>query len=325
MACLVVLQSWLYLTNYVNRYGSWAWYEYLLTAVNTVAALYTATTISPHWDQMALAFNLSMLVMLLCVAAQYFLQLCLKKKDTRAAKNSLTILAVVCLLYLVTAIMSGISQEEAVIWLDIAAVLTGAFLPFFIRGHFDISIINFPHLVERFGLLVIVTFGEAVVGIVGFFDAKSVTLQPLLAFALILILFASYETQLHRLGDKDRSARALRLMFSHYLIVISLNLMTVALTFLRNPEASRPFTALLMTGALALFFVSILANSVYYKKGYSLRWPDLLIVLSALAIGAAIMFAAGANTLMFLTGALVACLGVLAMLRWKLAHPEIVE
>ena len=322
VACLVVLQSWLYLTNYVNRYGSWTWYEYLLTAVNMVAAVYTANTISPQWDEMSLAFNISMLVMLVCVAAQYLIQVRLKAKDTAAAKNSLTILSVVCALYLVASILSAIGGGEAVIWLDIAAVLAGAFLPFFIRGHFDISIINFPHLVERFGLLVIVTFGEAVVGIAGFFDTEHMTLQPIFAFALILTLFACYETQLHRLGDRDRSERALRLMFSHYFIVIAINLITVALTFLRTPTANRLFTAFLMTGSLALFFVSIFANSAYYKKGYRFQWSDAFLALCSLLVGAAIMCAAGANNLLFLMGTLVASLGVLAMLQWKLRHPD---
>ena len=26
----VILQAWLYFTNYVNRYGKWEWYDYLL-------------------------------------------------------------------------------------------------------------------------------------------------------------------------------------------------------------------------------------------------------------------------------------------------------
>ncbi|MGN0446703.1 MAG: hypothetical protein ACI4IA_09135 [Acutalibacteraceae bacterium] len=48
---------------------------------------------------MSLTFNLAMLVMLLCVAAMYFIQIRLKEQDTGAAKNSLTILTVDCILY----------------------------------------------------------------------------------------------------------------------------------------------------------------------------------------------------------------------------------
>ena len=46
VVCFVILQAWLYLTNYVNRYGGWKWYEYVLTAVNMTAAVYMANTIT---------------------------------------------------------------------------------------------------------------------------------------------------------------------------------------------------------------------------------------------------------------------------------------
>ena len=92
VVCFVILQAWLYLTNYVNRYGRWKWYEYALTAVNMSATVYMANTISPEWNEMSLTFNLAMLIMLLCVAVMYFIQTRLKDQDTGAAKNSLIIL-----------------------------------------------------------------------------------------------------------------------------------------------------------------------------------------------------------------------------------------
>ena len=155
VVCFVILQAWLYLTNYVNRYGRWKWYEYGLTAVNMTAAVYMANTINTDWDEMATTFNLAMLVMLLCVAVLYFIQIRLKEQDTGAARNMLTILTVDLFLYLVAFLASVINPGQIVLWIDVAAVLVGAFLPFFVRGRFDISIISFPHLVERFELITI--------------------------------------------------------------------------------------------------------------------------------------------------------------------------
>ena len=71
--CLVILQSWLYLTNYVNRYGKWRWYEIALTSINMIAALYMSNTIGNNIVSPA-AFNLSMLVMLLCVLIMYVIE-----------------------------------------------------------------------------------------------------------------------------------------------------------------------------------------------------------------------------------------------------------
>lgn len=285
VVCFVILQAWLYLTNYVNRYGKWKWYEYALTAVNMVAAVYMANTISVEWNRMAATFNLAMLVMLVCVAALYFVQIMLKEQDTGAAKNSFLILIVDCLLYLVAFILSLTDMGTAVIWMDVSAVLVGAFLPFFIRGNFDISIISFPHLAERFELITIITFGEGVVGMTEYFDVTHFTLKPILVFAVILSLFGCYVLQIHYLCRHARVERALRLMFSHYFIVIAVNLITVSFKFLENEEADRTFTAVLMVAAIILFFVSIFADRRYYDKKFTFGMKDIGVSLLCMLVG----------------------------------------
>lgn len=317
VTCFVILQAWLYLTNYVNRYGRWKWYEYLLTAANMAAAVYMANTISRQWNEMTRTFNLAMLAMLLCVAAMYFIQVRLKEQDTGAARNSLTILAVSCLLYFAAFLISFSRLQNAVMWIDIAAVLVGAFLPFFIRGHFDIRIISFPHLAERFELLTIVTFGEGVVGMTEYFDVHHFSLRPILVFLIILLLFGCYVIQFHVLCNHQRTARALRLMFTHYFIVISINLVTIAFKFLENPDSDRFFTAVLMTVALTIFFLSILADSEYYYERLRLTGRDVGISAASLAAGAAVMLAGNNHTYLFLCGSLMAVCGNICMLYGK--------
>ncbi len=317
VVCFVILQAWLYLTNYVNRYGKWKWYEYGLTAVNMTAAVYMANTISSEWSEMSLTFNLAMLVMLLCVGGMYLIQTILKQQDTGAAKNSLVILSVDCALYLTAFLASLCHLEQAVIWLDVAAVLVGAFLPFIIRGKFDISIISFPHLAERFELITIITFGEGVVGMTDFFDVRSFSLRPILVFAVILTLFGCYVTQIHYLCNHHRTNRALRLMFSHYFVVIAVNLVTIAFKFLDNPEADRFFTAILMTAALVLFFISIFADSIYYHDGLSFRIKDAGISAAFTAAGGAAMIIGCNNVFIFLTGTLTTVSGNFLMLILK--------
>ena len=317
VVCFVILQAWLYLTNYVNRYGRWKWYEYGLTAVNMTAAVYMANTIDTDWGEMATTFNLAMLVMLLCVAVMYFIQIRLNEQDTGAARNMLTNLAVDIVLYFMAFLASIIHPGQIVLWIDVVAVLVGAFLPFFIRGRFDISIISFPHLAERFELITIITFGEGIVGMTGFFDVKHFTLRPVLVFAVILTLFGCYVTQIHYLCNHHRVDRSLRLMFSHYFIVISVNLITVAFRFLENPEASHLFTAGLMTFALILFFTSIFSDRIYYHEKYHLGIKDAVMSVGFLLIGAAVMLLVRSTIYGFLIGALIAACGNFVMLLMK--------
>lgn len=313
----VILQAWLYLTNYVNRYGRWKWCEYTLTAVNMTATVYMANTISPEWAEMSMTFNLAMLIMLLCVLAMYVIQTCKKEQDSGAAKNSITILTVDCILYF-AAFLASVSQvESTVLWLDAVAVLVGAFLPFFIRGNFDISIISFPHLAERFELITIITFGEGIVGMTDFFDVRNFSFRPILVFAVVLALFGCYVVQIHYLCNHHRVERALRLMFSHYFIVIAVNLVTVALKFLDNPEASGLFTAGLMSAAFVLFFISIYSDSTYYYEGFRFIKKDGIISAGFIIIGASLMFLFHGNIFGFLIGTIVAAGGNFVLLICK--------
>lgn len=286
----VILQVWLYLTNYINRYGQWEWWEFGITCVNMTATVYMTNTISLDWGGMAATFNLSMLVMLLCVAAMYFIQTVRQKQDTGAAKNSLLILTVDCTLYLCTFIVSLTSAGQAVLWLDVAAVLVGAFLPFFIRGNFDKSIINFPHLAERFELITIITFGEAIVGMTEYFDVHHFSLKPILVFAVLLGLFGGYVVQIHYLMEHERSERALRLMFGHYFVVISLNLLTVALKLIHSTEMNSVALAVMIAASLTVFYLSIMANSSYYKDSVSFTGADVLKMVVPAACGFGVIF-----------------------------------
>ena len=276
----VILQAWLYFTNYVNRYGTWEWQDYLLVCVNMIAVIYMANTISPNWTSMSLTFNLSMLIMLLTVILLYI-------------------------------------TSEYIILIDVVAVLGGAFLPFFIRGHFDKSVISFPHLVERFELLTIITFGEAIVGLTHFFDVENFTIVPIIVFFIVLTMFGSYLIQIHNLMEHHRVERSLRLMFSHYFIVISINLVTVAFELIHSGDVNHLFVAVLMIISLIIFYVSIMANKEYYKQSIKLTKKDIIKMIVVTVVGIAIILIFISNLYAFLMGSLIITFGNFEILLMK--------
>ncbi len=290
----VILQAWLYLTNYVNRYGKWRWYEYGLTVINMVAAVYLSNTISTAWEENYVPFNLSMLVMLLTVAALYGIQI-KERNQPEAAVNSVKILFIVCAVYLIGIICIFLNQSRLVIWLDVIAIFLGAFLPFFLRGNFDQSIISFPHLAERFELLTIITFGEGIVGMTSYFDVEQLGILPILIFAIIITMFGSYVVQIHNLMDHQRVERALPLMFSHYFIVISINLMTIGIHMLYHVNRIPDSLWIMMILAEIIFYGAMFVNCRYYKDGISIVKKDRL-VLGLLQLAGMIVIAAGRNS-----------------------------
>ena len=71
ITCFVILQAWLYFTNYVNRYGQWKWYEYLIVCINMIVVIYMANTISLDWESTYFIFDISMLIILLTIVLLY--------------------------------------------------------------------------------------------------------------------------------------------------------------------------------------------------------------------------------------------------------------
>ena len=315
----VILQAWLYFTNYVNRYGQWKGYEYLIACINMIAVIYMANTISTDWTLMVLPFNISMLVMLLTVVALYSVHAKKERSMKGAAGNSISILLIVCSIYVIAllAIFSGFSGY--VIWIDVIAVLTGAFLPFFLKGEFDRSIISFPHLAERFELLTIITFGEAIVGMTHFFDIGNFNLVPILVFLIIVTMFGSYVVQLHNLVNHHREERSLRLMFSHYFIVISINLVTVALELIHSGVINHWIPSSILIISLIVFYVSIMANKEYYHEGIVLEKRDVALMAFSTIIGALIILLFLDSLYDFLIGSLIITFGNFEILlnKWQ--------
>ena len=313
----VILQAWLYFTNYVNRYGRWKGYEYLIACINMIAVIYMANTISTDWALMVLPFNISMLIMLLTVVVLYSVHANKEKSMKGAAGNSISILIIVCCIYVIALLAILFGFTDYVIWIDVAAVLTGAFLPFFLRGSFDRSIISFPHLVERFELLTIITFGEAIVGMTHFFDIGSFDLVPIFVFFIIITMFGSYVIQIHNLINHYREERSLRLMFSHYFIVISINLLTVAFELVHSGGINHWVASGLLITSMIVFYLSIMANKEYYYESIELTNKDIILMVSVTIIGALVILAFIDSLYAFLIGALIITFGNFEILLLK--------
>lgn len=283
-----------------------------------IAVIYMANTISPNWGSISFTFNLAMLIMLLTVLVVYIVQARRERSLKGAAGNSISILSIVCTIYLVAWISLSFNvSTHYVLLMDVVAVLGGVFLPFFIRGQFDKSIISFPHIVERFELLTIITFGEAIVGLTHFFDVRNFTAVPILVFFIVLTMFGSYVVQIHNLMEHHRVERSLRLMFSHYFIVISINLVTVALELIHSGEVNPVFATGLMVVSLIIFYVSIMVNKEYYKENIKLTKKEILQMIMTTALGIVVILIFISNLYAFLIGSLIITFGNFTILLMK--------
>ena len=138
-----------------------------------------------------------------------------------------------------------------------------------------------------------------------------------MVFFIVLTMFGSYVIQIHNLMEHHRVERSLRLMFSHYFVVISINLVTVALELVHSGEVNHIFAGGLMIASLVIFYLSIMANKEYYKENIKLTKKDILLMFVVTVIGISIILIFISSLYAFLIGSLIITFGNFSVLLRK--------
>ena len=312
VASFVVLQAWMYMTNYVNRFGREKWYENAGLVVNMCAAVFMSNTISADWSQMLVGFNAAMLVMFGTVAALYATHLGGEDSARVMATFSLRTLVPVCLIYLVVAVAAPWLDLQVALLLDVAAIVVGIFGPAVVnRGMtLDLTLISFPHLAERFELITIITFGETIVTVAEVCEAVGFGVPSVMTFAAVIALFGCYVVQMHNLVEHHQLRRGLRMIYCHFFIVIAVNLFTVSLNLLLEESEPSVVVCAVAAVSVAAFFLCLFLLSKYHREGAGFRTPDWAVLAAIVAAGCALTFSGLAvGVVGFLAGPLVAGVG----------------
>ena len=122
--------------------------------------------------------------------------------------------------------------------------------------------IIFSHLLERLTALIILMFGETIVGIADYFPPASFSIYSLLIFVSVVSLFFTYIVEFDHLVEEKRTEETGNLMiYLHYFILFGISLFTVALKFISEESAQPLFTASCLYGGIFLFYIGLwLAN-----------------------------------------------------------------
>lgn len=136
-------------------------------------------------------------------------------------------------------------------------------LPENIQKHHPII---FSHLLERLTALIIVMFGETIVGIADYFTATSFSIQSILILTTVAALFFTYIVEFdHLINEHQRHETGNLMIYLHYFILFGLSLITVAMKFIDDAEAHPRFAVTCMYLGFALFYIG-LAIANYCKR-----------------------------------------------------------
>ena len=256
LVVVVVMEIWLYQVVYFNRYSKNNFLDIAGLVLNMFTAVYLANNINTEWRITFHYFNIAMVVMIATIFCQYLFT---SVNDKREFLFILGIEFFLVILGLILGYSIGI-------YFCIAAYIIGLILPIFLWEKFKAERVNFPHLVERVSLIVIIAFGEAIVNLANYFNSKTPLMYAAFLFLSLVLMFASYVLLSDKIINHHQISRGFVLMYSHIAIAISVLLMTVDALYLNNKNVDRKFLYGLIVVTILLYYFSFIVNQVYSKK-----------------------------------------------------------
>ena len=277
LVIIVVMQIWLYQVIYFNRYSKNQFLDICGLVLNMFVAVYLANNINTEWQITFHYFNIAMAVMILILFWQYLF--------VRADNNDKQAFLIILGLEFILIIVGLIIGYPVGIYFCISGYIVGFILPLFLKGMFKAERVNFPHLVERVSLIVIIAFGEAIVNLTSYFNSKTPLVYAAFLFLSLVLMFASYVVLSDELIDHHQISKGFILMYSHIAIVVAILLSTVAILYLQVQNINKTFLFFLIIFAMALYYFSLAINQVYNKSECRFSIRNLLTFLLIFALG----------------------------------------
>ena len=309
MTLLVLVNSWMIQTVYTNRYGKNSFFNMVVMFINMAMLLLISNMITNDWQSYFHTFCWAVGTLTLTLFSQYLVEY-LRKSTTPANRKSIKGFLWMTGLRTLAVYIAALLPIHVGIYVYMLGILLTFVMPITLTRHSRSFQINLPHLIERISLLVIITFGEMIMGLADFFTLENFSIYSILYFIIMVNLFMNYFGQFDHAIDEEGKNKGIFLIYSHYPILIGLIMVTVSMSFLVNPDVHHLFATGFFYTGIGLFQAAILANG-YFNKSY-LKYDKLYYGLQAtfFLIGLVLSLLFSVNTTIVIT---IATLMTLAM------------
>ena len=265
ISVMVIINSWMIQTIYTNRYGTNSLFNMVIMFINMGLMLFISNMIGYNWQQWYYYTCWAVGTLTLTLFFQYLVQFFRGSTDN-ADRESIKGFLWLTGLQSLGVYLSALFPFYVGVYVFIASILLTFIVPIFLITKDEHFQVNLPHLIERVSLLVIITFGEMVIGLVNFFTVENFSIYSVLNFVIMLSLFLFYFGEFDHAIDEGSNQKGLFIIYSHYPIFIGLMLMTVSMGFLLNPEANLLVAISFFYIGIGLFQAAVLANGPYNKN-----------------------------------------------------------
>lgn len=278
----VVMQVWMFTTMFFNRYGRKALRDYISIFINMYLLYYMASGSNLHWLEHYIRYHGAWALIMLNLAYRSWDKLRfaphLDDIDRRILRTNVTHHLVEAGIILVSIPV----HEYTGIVLSPLALLYGYAAKATEYQAYRERPCDFPHLAERNLLLVILTFGEMIIGIASFFETgKNVSLN-IISFLIVIGMFLSYGFFNDNVLDHHKKTSGLGFLAIHVVMILAINSTTIALELLARPLVPLFPKTMWMATMLFAYYLCLLATERYAKE--HLRTNRIKFIAYVLAI-----------------------------------------
>ena len=288
LCTLAIIQIWYFSTFYINMFGRNSVRDHVFLFINMYLLYYIGEGTRLRWEGFRVQYHAAWALILINIGVQYLIEL-RNHRGEKDAERTIRHLA------------PGLFTEAVLVLLAIPpfgipfyvfsalAILAGIGMTWFYAEEERAVLIDFGHLTERAMLYVVFTFGEMIIAIASYFEGE-LTINSiyfsLMAFLIVSALFLSYEMLYNHIIDRERRTTGMAYMMIHIFLIFSMNNITAALEFMRDPEILLIPRIVFLILAFLLFYICLFGLMKYAKRrmGLSMRFILPLGVLTALFV-----------------------------------------
>ncbi|HFU4093285.1 TPA: low temperature requirement protein A [Streptococcus suis] len=323
---IIFVNSWMVQTVFTNRFGSNSLRNIIFMFLQMICLLVASSAVAGEWQNRFVWIFLPMAIISLLLLVQYILEYFQTSND--ADRSLMKQFFYILGLRSVMLFLSLFFPYEIGMWIALVGILTTWLLPGLLsdpnRGFVsaDLSPVNFPHLIERLSLLVIITFGESLIGISEHFSPENFSWESIAIFITLTNLFMVYIVEVDHLLDVEREETGIRAIYSHYPILFGLSLITIALSFFGNGDMNTQYTVFYFYGGLVLFILGLLQHNVYNKQGriLSKQFQSTQLLLISIGFGISLLVFTQSWSWLIVTSLIVTSLMMIGFVGMNLGH-----
>lgn len=294
----VVMQVWFFTTMFFNRYGRKSLRDYISIFINMYLLYFMASGSTVAWLGYFEVYHLAWALIMVNLGYRSWDKMMfaphIDDLDRQILKRNLVVvggeLALILLAIPVFNMTGCIISPLALLW---GYVVKGLEYRIYQKRPCD-----FPHLAERNLLLVILTFGEMIIGISAYFSNGGHIVLNLMAFLIVIGLFLAYGFFYDNVINHHLKTSGIGYLGIHVVMILAINSTTIALELLAE-ESPYIFPKMMwMVITVTLYYYSLILMGRYAKPEARRDHRFILYSVSLIAAYIALMLFIGESQML---------------------------